>query len=107
VGTYAGQDVTLESAENLTLTPKDGLAPMPGIDSLTFTLTGTTDITWVVDPVKVAGGVAGKSRQAAQTILAGFPEVEKGVLSLKPFWAGTMPEDPAKIQIVIEKVKAK
>ncbi|HRH24033.1 MAG TPA: hypothetical protein PK109_00370 [Candidatus Paceibacterota bacterium] len=102
VGTYAGQPVTIESAERLTFAPKNGEAPVPGADSATFTLSGTVDITWVVDPAKISGSVAGKSRQAAQTILAGFPEVEKAVLSLKPFWAGEFPEDPAEIKVLVE-----
>lgn len=107
VGTYAGQTVTLQSADGLTLTPKDNEAPVLGADSFVFTLSGNTNVTWVVDESKITGSIAGKSRQAAQTILAGFPEVDKAVLSLKPFWAGTLPEDPAEIKITIELPKVK
>ncbi len=107
VGTYAGQPVTLESAAGLTLTPKNGEVPAPGTDSFAFSLAGSAEIIWTVDAAKIAGSVAGKSRQAAQTILAGFPEIEKAVLSLKPFWAGTFPEDPAEIKVTVEAPKAK
>lgn len=106
VGTYAGQPVTIESAAGLSLTPKNGEAPVPGADSFAFRLAGTADITWIVDSAKIAGSVAGKSRQAAQTILAGFPEVDKAVLSLKPFWAGSFPEDPAEVKVTVEAAKA-
>lgn len=105
VGTYAGQSVTLETVEGLTLTPKNGETPTPSSSAFVFNLDGKASIVWVVDPTKIAGSVAGKSRQASNTILAGFPEVEKAVLSLKPFWAGTMPEDPAEIKVTVEKAK--
>ncbi len=60
-----------------------------------------------MDAEKIAGSVAGKSRDAAETILSGFPEVEKAILSLKPFWAGTMPEDPAEITVIVESSDSK
>lgn len=102
IGSYAGQDVTLETAEGLTLTPKEGVLPTPSTPAFVFTLSGNTKIFWIVDETKIAGSVAGKSRQASNTILAGFPEVEKAVLSLKPFWAGTMPQDPAEIKVIVD-----
>lgn len=107
VGTYAGQTVTIPDAGTLALTAQGGAAPVPGAPSFTFTLAGNSTLVWVVDPAKISGSVAGKSRQAAQTILAGFPEVEKAVLSLKPFWAGSFPEDPAKITILLKEPKTK
>lgn len=101
VGTYAGQEVRLETADTLTLAPKDGSVIAVGTDSFAFTLSGNARVIWTVDADKIAGSVAGKSRNAAQTILAGFPEVERAVLSLKPFWAGSLPEDPKEIKIEI------
>lgn len=105
VGSYAGQDISIEDASGLTFTLASGTAPTLGAQSADFSLSGNTTLVWVVDPAKIAGSVAGKSRQAAQTILAGFPEVEKAVLSLKPFWAGSFPEDPAKITVTVETPK--
>jgi hypothetical protein len=48
---------------------------------------------------KVAAAVAGKTRDSAQVALSGFPEVNKAVLVLRPFWATTFPQDPAKITV--------
>jgi hypothetical protein len=31
--------------------------------------------------------------------------VDKALLSLKPFWAGTMPEDPAEIKVIVDTSK--
>ena len=107
IGSYAGQTVTIPDAGTLAFTPSGGAAPVPGAPSMTFSLAGNTTVVWVVDPAKIAGSVAGKSKQAATTILAGFPEVEKAILSLKPFWAGTFPDDPAKITITLKEPKTK
>ncbi len=107
IGTYAGQAATVDTTANLSLAPKDGSVIGASSETFAFTLSGNTTVIWTVDPAKIAGSVAGKSRQAAQTILAGFPEVEKAVLSLKPFWAGSMPEDPEEITVVVEAAQGK
>lgn len=107
VGSYAGQDITIDDASGLTFTLASGTAPTLGAQTANFTLAGNATLVWVVDPAKIAGSVAGKSRQAAQTILAGFPEVEKAILSLKPFWAGAFPDDPAKVTVTVETPKGK
>ena len=98
LGVYGGQPVTLYSYENLTLTPAPG---MPSGETFTFTLSGDTQIAWVVDPAEVAGAIAGKSRDAAKTILAGFSELEEAKLILRPFWAGSLPADPEEIQVQV------
>jgi hypothetical protein len=54
-----------------------------------------------VDPTRVAGAVAGKSRAAAKSVLTGFPEVSHATLTLRPFWRGAFPTDPAQITVVV------
>ncbi len=99
IGAYTGQPVTLRSAEGLTLVPLEGETLAPGAESISFMLSGETSVVWVVDPTKVAGSIAGKERDSAEAILAGFPEVERAVLVIRPFWTGTLPQDPAEIEI--------
>lgn len=98
LGVYGGQPVTLQTSEGLTLTPT---GVPSGTDAFAFTLNGEADIAWIVDPAEVAGAIAGKSRDAARTILAGFSELEEAKLILRPFWASTMPADPAAIEIEV------
>ncbi len=97
----------MDDASGLTFATAGGIAPADGSTSISFTLAGNASLIWVVDPTKIAGSVAGKSRQAAETILAGFPEWKKAVLSLKPFWAGAFPDDPAKIKVTVKAPKGK
>lgn len=106
IGAYANQNVTLESVEGLTLSVADGAAPAAS-DALSFALSGNADIYWVIDPEKISGSVAGKTRDAARTLLAGYPEIAEASLVLRPFWEGKLPEDPSKIEVVIEKPEDK
>lgn len=100
VGSYSGQNVTLEKESGLTLVPVGDL-PSVGATEFAFSLSGNATILWNVDPSKISGAVAGKSRTAAETVLSGFPEVERASLVLRPFWKTSFPADPAKIKVQV------
>lgn len=100
VGSYTGQEVLLEDVKGLTLTPVGDL-PVPGTTEFAFALSGNTVIHWQVDKTKIAAAVAGKSRSSAETVLTGFPEVERAALVLRPFWSSSFPSDPAKIKVSV------
>ena len=102
VGTYSGQPLTFESLEGLMLAPAEGLIPTAGETTFSFTLTGSTTLVWKVDTAKVSAAVAGKSRDAAEVALQGFPEVEGALLVLKPFWVSSFPADPEKITVSVK-----
>lgn len=99
VGVYSGQPVTLISDDSLTLTSMSGKAPVQN-DSFSFSLSGDASIVWKIDESKIAGAVAGKSLEAAQVVLSGFPEVDRALLVLRPFWKSTFPDDPASITVI-------
>ncbi|MDB5265923.1 MAG: hypothetical protein JWM39_636 [Parcubacteria group bacterium] len=102
VGTYSGQEVTLPDVSTLKLVPAVNTAPVNGETTFAFNLSGTATIVWKIDTTKIAGAVAGKTRDSAQVALSGFPEVSKAVLVLRPFWATTFPQDPAKITVTTD-----
>ncbi|MBP6860062.1 MAG: hypothetical protein KBC38_00665 [Candidatus Pacebacteria bacterium] len=95
---YAGQPVQLTNVDQLRVTPK---APVSAADPFEFTLSGTGSIVWEVDPNKIAGQVSGKTRDAARVLISGLPEIGEGVITLRPFWAGTLPEDPTEIKVTV------
>lgn len=101
VGSYSGQPVTLKDASGLTVTPVGDL-PAVGATEFAFSLAGNTTILWKVDTSKIAAAVAGKNRDSAETILSGFPEVEKATLVLRPFWKTSFPADPSKIDVTVD-----
>lgn len=100
VGTYNGQPVTLKSAEGLVVKPAEATIA-PDATTFNFNLSGTTDVVWTVEASKIAGAVAGKSRDAAETALKSFPEVDKATLVLRPFWSTKFPADPEKIKVTV------
>ena len=107
VGTYSGQPLTFKSLDALSLAPNEGLIPVVGDTTFSFTLTGSTTLVWKIDTSRIAAAVAGKSRSGAHEVLEGFPEVEGALLVLKPFWKNTFPVEPAKITVTIEGKDAK
>jgi len=101
IGTYSGESVTLPDVSALKLTPAINIAPASGETTFAFSLAGTANVVWKIDTAKIAGAVAGKTRDSAQIILQGFPEINRASLILRPFWAQTFPQDPAKISVTL------
>jgi hypothetical protein len=103
-GTYSGEPISLGSISSLNLTPAATSTNFSSLSSATnfsFTLSGTAKLIWQVDASKIAGAVAGKTRDSAQSILAGFPEIQRATLILRPFWSDTFPLDPSHIHVVV------
>jgi hypothetical protein len=101
-GTYNGEPITISGVNTLTLTPDATSTSPASAASYSFTLAGNTTLIWQVDASKIAGAVAGKTRDSAQSILSGFPEVSKAVLILRPFWTDIFPADPSHIHVIVE-----
>ncbi len=100
-GSYNGQSVTLKEESGLTLTSANGSAPNPADQEFAFKLVGMASILWNVDGSKIAGAVAGKNREAAETALTGFPEIDHATILIRPFWSSSFPQDPSKIEVVV------
>jgi hypothetical protein len=99
-GNYtSGQTVALADPSTLKLTPTTPGAPAADQQTFGFSLAGPATLIYQIDTQKIAGAIAGKTRDAAYTILKGFPEVDHAVLTVRPFWANSFPSDPAKIDI--------
>jgi hypothetical protein len=98
---YTGQPLTVKDVSNLTLSGTSSSTPSAST-SFSFSLGGTATVVWQVDPMKVAGAVAGKSRASAQSVLTGFPEIGRALLTLRPFWRGAYPSDPSQITVTVE-----
>lgn len=106
-GSYSGQPISLMNPSSLTLTPATPGTPTAEQGTFAFSLSGPATLVWDVDASKIAGAVAGKSRDAAYTIISGFPEVSQAVLTVRPFWKTSFPDDPASIKIATTTVSTK
>ena len=106
-GSSLGEPVTLAHEENLKLTSANGSLPSLTDQEFAFSLEGNATILWIIDPVSVAGAVAGKSKKSADVALSGFPEAEKYTFVIRPFWATSFPSDPSKIEVVVSEPSSK
>ncbi len=108
VGTYSGQPVKLTGTSGITLIPAKDIPSSKDVannEVFDFALSGNTTVVWNVNPKRIATAIAGKTRDEAQTILRGFPEIKQAHLSMSPFWENTLPNDPSKITVTVNQVK--
>lgn len=99
VGKYNGQPVMLADTKSLTLTKESEDPISAGMQNFNFALNGSTTIVWDIDPAQIGEAIAGKTRDAAKTILNGFPEIGEASIVLRPFWDNTLPSDATEIKI--------
>lgn len=99
IGSYSGQPVTLSDWSGLTMTPSSPGTPTAEQGTFAFSLAGKTTVVWNVDSQKIAGAVAGKDRKTAYSIIQSFPEVHSAVLTVRPFWSSSFPQDPKDIKV--------
>ncbi len=97
---YQGEPLTLATSSDLKLTPESGI---PGSNSspFTFTLSGTASLVYTIDPARIAAAVSGKTRSAAEVALTNYPEIKRAIITLRPFWRQTFPQDPSSISVVV------
>jgi hypothetical protein len=89
----------IKDPSSLKLTPATPGTPTAEQGSFAFNLSGTATIVYDIDKTKIAGAVAGKTRSAAKSILQSFPEIDRAILTVRPFWKSTFPSDPADITV--------
>jgi hypothetical protein len=102
IGTYDGSPVTFASVDKLLIKPVES-SIAPDAQNFKFNIAGSGTVVWTIDTDKIAGAVAGKSRESAEIALKSFLEVDKATLVLRPFWASSFPADPKKIVVSLAK----
>jgi hypothetical protein len=111
VGDYDPATGAVEASpiENLTFTSVPADAKPWETGTVSFSLSGTTTITWQFDADKLRNDLAGqmKDKSRIATILQAYPSIDHAEVVVRPFWKSTLPKDPEKINIAIEKDTAK
>lgn len=98
---YSGEPVTLTQVTDLSLAPQKGI-PNPGDTSFIFALSGKAHLIYVVDPTRIQAAVSGQTRDSARSSLTNYPEVKRAIITLRPFWRKTFPQDPSAITVVVD-----
>lgn len=72
------------------------------LDVISFKLVGKPKIIWTYDTEQLKKDLAGGSQTSLNTVLGGYPAIEKATATIRPFWKQSFPEDINDIEIVEE-----
>lgn len=97
---YQGEPLTLSEDSKLVLLPDEGI-PTAEESTFSFRLNGTASLIYTVDSTRISAAISGKTRSAAEVALTNYPEVKRAVITLRPFWRQTFPQDPASIAVSV------
>jgi hypothetical protein len=76
-----------------------------GIGPIDLAFSGRAVLVWQVDSAAFANDLSGRDKEATQTVLTGYPGIVNAVVSLRPFWRTSFPEDSSDITIVVEEAQ--
>jgi len=97
---FEEEEVEILDPSTLTLhiLNKDTVEPWND-DSFLFTLEGKAHIVWSFEAEQLKQDLLGKSKEALQTVLTGYPSISEAQIVLRPFWRQTFPKDIEGIKI--------
>jgi len=101
VAGYKGEAVLFGDEEQMSFslspaTKRNGGGPV------TLTLSGSATLVWQFDPEALKAALAGKDKKEVPAVAKAFePAVAKMNAAIKPFWQGKLPQDPAKIKVIV------
>jgi hypothetical protein len=103
LGDYDQSDVLGDNLKNIVFTPIPAGAKPWQTGALSFSLKGTTTLTWLFDQEKLKADLVGQQKDKGRiaTILQAYPSIDHAEVIVKPFWRQTLPDDPKKISIKI------
>lgn len=100
------------SNSTVALKPNAGFTVKPvgelngaGTEPIKFTISGSAVLVWQVDAAVLSQALAGKEQGAFETVIGGFPGVEKAEASISPFWKSSFPPNPDDIKVTVEPIQ--
>lgn len=98
VSGYSGEAVAFVDAKSLDVSIASTSKRSDG--TITLSLKGETTLIWQFDPNALAQALTNKNKSQFQQVVAAFqPAIAKADASVRPFWKGVFPSDPAKIKV--------
>lgn len=96
---YEGQPIRIEDQAALSFE----YATEPNLtagEPVSFKLLGRPKLIWTYDGEQLKRDLAGGAQTVLNTVLGGYPAIEKATATIKPFWRRSFPDDPQKITVV-------
>lgn len=100
---YEGEPIRVENISGLTfeyIDSKQTEADLAAQESINFRLSGKPKLIWSFDQEMLKKDLAGAPQTALNTVLGGYPAIEKAVASVRPFWRRSFPTETKDITIV-------
>lgn len=102
----AEQTIAAYNDAPVLFTPIDALeamlteeADVAASDTLSLSLSGEGTLIYQFDEARLKADLAGKSRGDIDTVLSGYPAIERARITLRPFWTSQFPDNVEEIEI--------
>lgn len=95
---YEGEPVRIEDPTALSFeyaTPYNPASP----DVISFKLLGKPRVIWTYDSEKLKSDLAGGNQTSLNTVLGGYPAIERASANIRPFWRRAFPDSADEIVI--------
>ncbi len=99
VAGYDGSAIRIANPDALSVDLNLGAEPVWESTQVSVDLNGNPRLVWSVDTDRLARDLAGKDKEAINTVLTGYPAIASAEAVVRPFWRRSFPEDPVKISI--------
>lgn len=101
IASYDEDSVTIGKTNTLSISNLPSATELQSATEIPVSLQGTVTIVWKVSAEQIKTEIAGKTREAAETVLSNIPGIDRAELILRPFWKNSFPTDSEKITVSI------
>jgi len=103
IASYDGSVVMLDGLDELTINIDSPESINPSsLESISFSLTGTTRVVWDFDEEALIADLKGQSKSRVNSVLSNYPSIESVDVSIRPFWKRSITENEKKIKLETE-----
>lgn len=97
---YEGEAVRIEDSGVLSFEYAAQPTDIAAAESISFRLTGNPKLIWVYDQDQLKSDLAGVAQTALNTVLGGYPAIERATATIRPFWKQSFPDNIEDITII-------
>lgn len=99
---YISEEIYIPSIKDFrfSLVDKENIS-FADVKNISFNLSGTSKVIWVVDKAKFISGILGKKKKDFNQILLQYPSIGSAELVLRPFWKASFPEKSKSIEVIV------
>ena len=103
ISDYKGDEVYIPKIKefSFSLASQSNLYNFTDVKNISFSLTGTSKITWKIDESSLSDVLLGKTKKEFNEILEQYPNIDSADLTIRPFWRKSIPKKLKDIKIIV------